>query len=94
MNRARLAGTVKKSSDSTRTNWRKRNRIKSRAHSAAARAQKNGILKKPENCERCGQKGRLHKHHPDYSRPLHVLWLCPKCHGQAHWKDQPVLTDL
>lgn len=25
-----------------------------------------------------------HAHHPDYSRPLDVVWLCPSHHKQAH----------
>lgn len=25
-----------------------------------------------------------HAHHPDYSRPLDVVWLCPAHHRQAH----------
>ena len=25
-----------------------------------------------------------HAHHPDYDRPLDVVWLCPKHHKQAH----------
>lgn len=26
----------------------------------------------------------VHGHHPDYSQPLNVVWLCPKHHKQLH----------
>lgn len=28
--------------------------------------------------------GKPHGHHPDYSRPLDVVWLCDKHHKEAH----------
>lgn len=34
-------------------------------------------------CERCGCRGPLERHHPDYSRPLFVELLCRPCHTQA-----------
>lgn len=34
----------------------------------------------PEGCER----KTVEAHHPDYSRPLDVVWLCPAHHKQAH----------
>ncbi len=50
------------------------------AHNKAQRAH----LQKPENCEGCGlKKERLEKHHHDYSKPLHVVWLCKPCHAIA-----------
>jgi len=33
-------------------------------------------------CFVCGKKA--HAHHPDYDRPLDVIWLCPKHHKEAH----------
>lgn len=40
----------------------------------------NSKLQAPELCEGCGQPRKLEKHHPDYSRPLLVAWLCKPCH--------------
>ena len=33
-------------------------------------------------CFVCGKKA--HAHHPDYDRPLDVMWLCPKHHKETH----------
>ena len=43
-----------------------------------------GRIVKPEKCESCGSKERLHGHHSDYSKPLSVEWLCSICHGKRH----------
>src|SRR6266516_5806487 len=32
----------------------------------------------PEPCKECGKKAQMH--HPDYSRPIAVEWLCRECH--------------
>jgi hypothetical protein len=37
----------------------------------------------PWPCEVCG-KEKAQAHHPDYTRPLLVTWLCTTHHGQAH----------
>jgi len=50
-------------------------------------ALKTGLLTKPNRCQRCGAKPpphRLHAHHPDYAKPLDVVWLCSLCHGHEH----------
>lgn len=50
-----------------------------------------GLVKRKTVCEFCGQEavmkdGRtgIQAHHPDYNRPLDVIWLCQKCHHEWH----------
>jgi hypothetical protein len=74
----RYEGTVKR--------WRKKHPIKHKAHSAAIRAHPTP----PEACSDCGTKPKvMHRHHPDYSKPKEIVWLCPKCHGLRHRKPLP-----
>lgn len=35
-------------------------------------------------CVVCGATYRIHGHHPDYSKPLKVIWLCPVHHKKYH----------
>jgi hypothetical protein len=61
--------------------WRGRNRVKLRAHSIKQRALESGLLVCPTGCQNCGSSVvRLDAHHPDYSKPIEVTWLCRKCH--------------
>ena len=54
---------------------------KRRANDAAYNAVRDGRLIKPEKCSRCGLRGRrIEAHHPDYSKPLAVIWVCTTCH--------------
>ena len=50
------------------------------AQIAFHRALRNGLLKRPDKCSRCGLIGKIEGHHPDYDKPLEVIWLCRKCH--------------
>ena len=34
----------------------------------------------PELCWVCGTTQNIEIHHPDYSKPLQVIWLCQPCH--------------
>ena len=44
-----------------------------------------GILDKPSGCTCCGTlTNDLEKHHPDYNKPLAVMWLCYPCHLKKH----------
>ena len=62
--------------------WREKNTEAWRAHAASFRAIRDGILKR-EPCLFCG-RADVHAHHRDYSKPLQVIWLCPKCHSRLH----------
>lgn len=52
---------------------------RSRANLAAKRAMKRGDIKR-RPCHFCGAMENLEMHHPDYSQPLRVYWLCLTCH--------------
>ena len=58
--------------------------FKKRARLIFYRAVKSGKIHRPDGCEKCGGKCVPHGHHTDYSKPLNVMWLCTKCHGERH----------
>lgn len=72
--------------------YAKRHPGKAQARAAVKRAIDRGELVRPSTCEDCGGPGReykdgragIHAHHPDYSKPLDVKWLCATCHGERH----------
>ena len=39
-----------------------------------------GRLVKPKECSACRKVGPIEGHHPDYTKPLEVVWLCADCH--------------
>jgi hypothetical protein len=43
-------------------------------------AVKSGKFSPPELCEVCDSDEYVEGHHPDYSRPFFLLYLCKKCH--------------
>lgn len=53
-----------------------------KAHQEVRKAIKNGLLSKLP-CFVCGSE-KTEAHHPDYSSPLDVIWLCPRHHKEAH----------
>jgi hypothetical protein len=59
--------------------WRQKHRDRARAQQMAEKHH----IEQPELCEACGLRKPLEKHHPDYSKPLLVLWLCKPCHAIA-----------
>lgn len=62
--------------------YRAANDEKYKAHALVSWAVKTGkLIKLP--CFVCGSE-KTEGHHPDYSSPIDVVWLCPACHKQAH----------
>lgn len=57
---------------------------KFKARHAVNYAVKTGKLLKPKTCQDCSKESRIEGHHDDYTRPLDVLWLCPRCHKAKH----------
>ncbi|WP_292636796.1 hypothetical protein [Mesorhizobium sp.] len=62
--------------------WREENPVAYRAQTAVSNAVRDGRLFK-QPCEFCGDD-EVHAHHRDYTKPLEVVWLCPKCHHRLH----------
>jgi len=59
-----------------------RNAAKRKAHNAIANAIRDKKLT-PLPCFVCGETV-VEGHHPDYDKPLAVVWLCVKHHKQLH----------
>jgi hypothetical protein len=49
---------------------------------------KEGLLQKPNKCEKCRLNPAGHAHHDDYMQPLMVKWLCCSCHRKIHGDEQ------
>jgi ribosomal protein S27AE len=64
---------------------------KARARYLTLRAIADGILIRPRHCEECAAGGRIEAHHVDYSRPLHVRFLCVRCHKNQHRGSRPIV---
>ena len=62
--------------------YRENNPEKWAAHIAVNNAVQGGVLVK-DVCFMCGGD-KVEAHHPDYTKPLDVIWLCPGCHKSIH----------
>ena len=40
------------------------------------------------SCECCEAREGITAHHPDYTKPLEVVWLCVDCHKELHRKER------
>ncbi len=61
--------------------WVAANRDKKAAHSAINHALRDGKINELP-CFICG--GKAEAHHPTYSLPLDVVWLCKTHHAEVH----------
>lgn len=62
--------------------------IRKRALRVYLRAIARGFLVRPSACSKCGKGCCPHGHHPDYDKPVEVVWLCAACHR----KELPALS--
>ena len=69
----------------TEKNYRMKHPEKAIAHYVLSNAVRDGKLKR-KPCEICGSIVKVEGHHPDYSKPLCVVWLCEKHHKEVHRK--------
>jgi hypothetical protein len=63
--------------------WALEHPLETSAHKKVQYALRIGRLVRPAICSQCGQppkRGVVHAHHPDYTKPLEVVWLCAGCH--------------
>lgn len=71
-----------------REDYAKPNRGKYSKQKKASRcvinAIRDGKLVRAIECEFCLSKENIEGHHPDYEKPLEVIWLCRKCHKSLH----------
>lgn len=65
----------------TSQRWRKDHPDRYLAHNLVNNAIRSGKLISL-GCYICGKKA--HAHHDDYSKPLEVIWACPKHHRERH----------
>jgi len=65
--------------------WRAENPEKVNAHYKVNKAIKSGKISVPNGCSKCSRENiRPHAHHPDYDKPLNIIWLCASCHKIEH----------
>lgn len=59
--------------------WAENNPQKVKAYNIA-----NRQIKSKQKCSVIGCRNIGDKHHPNYNKPLKIIWLCKKHHGEKH----------
>lgn len=44
-----------------------------------------GKIGRPKYCSSCKDICKIFAHHPDYTKPNEIIWLCPSCHMKLHF---------
>jgi len=67
------------------------------AQNLLEQALEDGVVQRKVRCETCGDVGtfkdgrtKIQAHHPDYNKPLDVMWLCQPCHHKWHKQHKAV----
>ena len=64
--------------------WTKEHPIEVKAQKLLQKAIRKNEIIRPNICEYCKKQRKVMGHHPDYSKPLEVVWLCYSCHKKVH----------
>lgn len=64
--------------------YRLENPLKYAAHVLFNNAIRDGFVERQYVCEKCNSNKHIVAHHPDYKKPLVVMWLCEVCHKAWH----------
>lgn len=67
-----------------RKKFRQNNPEKIRANGIVNDMLRYGKLERPNTCSVCGVECKPQAHHPDYSKPTEIIWVCTKCHAFIH----------
>lgn len=78
--KARLSGKVNGTEEFRK--WKEKHPLGVLAQQKINYRIKTGQIKR-EKCQVCG-RDKAHAHHPDYTKPLEVLWLCSIHHQRLH----------
>ena len=57
--------------------------LKNRARMVTRNRLKSGVITKGA-CVICGTKTKIEGHHPDYTKPEEVVWVCQQHHNDVH----------
>ncbi|MFQ6309870.1 hypothetical protein [Lysobacter capsici] len=85
----RVASNVGELAKARKRKWQSKGLYpeRSKARRLVRTAIASGALLRPDVCDSCGNSAKrrdgvsgIQAHHRDYTKPLEVMWLCPKCH--------------
>ncbi len=46
----------------------------------------NNVIQRFPTCQGCGIECKTNAHHPNYTNPFRIIWLCNSCHKKIHGK--------